>query len=170
MTTLAVSGRRSTNGCPLLQVFVHDVCVFTAVCVHFGWVNCRAQKRDMSHLRHHSAILENICWILTSERIQRILSKIVLRWHRWDELLNWSYYFYFLCIQKVFLSPHKVQIEPLMADGLFWRCLSYFSGPWQCYLIDSQWDSYKPLSFHPNYLNLCSEDEQSFYGFGMTWR
>ncbi len=22
--------------------------------------------------------------------------------------------------------------------------------------------------FHPKYLKLCSEDEQSFYGFGMT--
>ncbi len=41
-------------------------------------------------------------------------------------------YFYFLCLQKVFSSLHKIQIEPLMADGLFWRCLSYFSGPWQC--------------------------------------
>ncbi len=34
-----VPGRRSINGCPLLRVHVHGVCVFTAVCVHFGWVN-----------------------------------------------------------------------------------------------------------------------------------
>ncbi len=27
-------GRRSINGCPLLRVWVHGVCVFTAVCVH----------------------------------------------------------------------------------------------------------------------------------------
>ncbi len=40
-------------------------------------------------------------------------------------------YFYFLCIQKVFSSHYKIQIEPLMADGLPWRCFSYFSGPWQ---------------------------------------
>ncbi len=36
-----------------------------------------------------------------------------------DELLNKCRYFYFLCVQKVFSSLHKVQIEPLMADGLF---------------------------------------------------
>uniref|UniRef100_A0A673IXS9 TOX high mobility group box family member 4-like n=1 Tax=Sinocyclocheilus rhinocerous TaxID=307959 RepID=A0A673IXS9_9TELE len=35
-------GRRSKNGCPLLRVCVHGVCVFTAVCVHFGWDKCRA--------------------------------------------------------------------------------------------------------------------------------
>ncbi len=35
--------RRSINGCPLLRVWVHGVCVFTAVCVHLGWVKCRAQ-------------------------------------------------------------------------------------------------------------------------------
>ncbi len=44
-------GRRSINGCPLLQVCVHGVCVcvFTAVCVHFGWDKCRAQIPSMGH-------------------------------------------------------------------------------------------------------------------------
>ncbi len=84
---------------------------------------------------------------------------MALRWHRGDELLNKLLLFYFFCIQKVFSSLHKIQIEPLMADGLFWRCLSYFSGPWLCYLLGSQWDSYKPPGFHPKYLQLCSEDE-----------
>ncbi len=37
-------GRRSINGCLLLQV-----CVFTAVCVHFGWDKCRAQIPSMGH-------------------------------------------------------------------------------------------------------------------------
>ncbi len=32
-------GRRSINGCPLLWVCVHDVCVFTAVCVHLDGLN-----------------------------------------------------------------------------------------------------------------------------------
>ncbi len=38
-------GRRSINGCPLLQVCVHGVCVYgvcvftVCVCVRFGWVN-----------------------------------------------------------------------------------------------------------------------------------
>ncbi len=36
-------GRRSINDCPLLRVCVQGVCVFTAVCVHLGWVKCRAQ-------------------------------------------------------------------------------------------------------------------------------
>ncbi len=77
--------------------------------------------------------------------------------------------FYFLCVQKVFLMLHNIQIEPLMTDGLLWRCLSYFYGPWQCNLLGSQWDSHKPPGFHPKYFKLCSEDEQSFYGFGTTW-
>ncbi len=34
----------SINGCPLLRVCVHGVCV----CVHFGWVKCRAQIPSMS--------------------------------------------------------------------------------------------------------------------------
>ncbi len=44
-------GCRSINGCPLLRVCVHGVCVcvFTAVCVHFGWVKCRAQIPSMGH-------------------------------------------------------------------------------------------------------------------------
>ncbi len=39
-------GRRSINGCPLLRVCVHGVCVFTAVCVHFGWDKCRTQNSE----------------------------------------------------------------------------------------------------------------------------
>ncbi len=45
-------GRRSINGCPLLRVCVHGVCVFTAVCVHIGahWMGkCRAQIPSMGH-------------------------------------------------------------------------------------------------------------------------
>ncbi len=32
-------GRRTINGCPLLRVRVHSVCVcvFIAVCVHLDW-------------------------------------------------------------------------------------------------------------------------------------
>ncbi len=84
-------------------------------------------------------------------------------------IVEWSHYLYFLCIQKVFSSLHNSQIKPLMADGLFWWCLSYFSGLWQCYLLGSQWDSHKPPGFHPKYLKLCSKDERSFDGFGTTW-
>ncbi len=41
--------RRSINGCPLLRVCVHGVCVFTAVCVQFGLDKCRAQIPNMGH-------------------------------------------------------------------------------------------------------------------------
>ncbi len=34
---------------PLLRVCVHGVCVFTAVCVHFGWVKRRAQIPSMGY-------------------------------------------------------------------------------------------------------------------------
>ncbi len=33
----------------MLRVCVHVVCVFTAVCVHFGWVKCRAQILSMGN-------------------------------------------------------------------------------------------------------------------------
>ncbi len=68
----------------------------------------------------------------------------------------------FLCVQKVFLSFHNIQIEPLTADGQPWRCFSYFSEPRKCYLLGSQWDSHKPPSFYLKYLKMCFEDEQSF--------
>ncbi len=42
-------GRHSINGCPLLRVCVYGVCVFTAVCVHLGWVKCRAQIQSMGN-------------------------------------------------------------------------------------------------------------------------
>ncbi len=66
-------------------------------------------------------------------------------------------YFYFLCVQKLFSLHHKIQIEPLMSDGLPWRCFSYFSGPRQYYLLGSQWDSHKPPGFYLKYLKVCSE-------------
>uniref|UniRef100_A0A671QKU9 Cyclin-G-associated kinase n=1 Tax=Sinocyclocheilus anshuiensis TaxID=1608454 RepID=A0A671QKU9_9TELE len=42
---------RSINGCPLLRVCVHGVCVFTAVCVHLGWVKCRELIPSMGNHR-----------------------------------------------------------------------------------------------------------------------
>ncbi len=48
-----LTGCRSIYGCPLLWLCVHGVCVcvcvFTAVCVHFGWVKCRAQIPSMGY-------------------------------------------------------------------------------------------------------------------------
>ncbi len=58
---------RHSIGCPLLQVCVHGVCVFTAVCVHFGWVKCRYKYRSpylaVCHVTCHYALC------LASERI-----------------------------------------------------------------------------------------------------
>ncbi len=59
---------------------------------------------------------------------------------------------YIFFVQKVFPSLHDITIEPLMADGVSWRCFSYFSGPLQCTLLGSQWDSHKPHGFHLKYL------------------
>ncbi len=43
-------GHRGINDCPLLRV-CHSVCVHycVCVCVHFGWVKCRAQIPSMGH-------------------------------------------------------------------------------------------------------------------------
>ncbi len=43
---------------------------------------------------------------------------------------------------------HNITIEQLMADGVSWRCLSCFSGPWQCNLLGSQWERHKPPGFY----------------------
>ncbi len=53
---------------------------------------------------------------------------------RGDGLLKKSH---FLCVQKVFSSLHKIQIESLMADGFPLRCVSFFSEPRQWYLLGS---------------------------------
>ncbi len=90
--------------------------------------------------------------------IQGMISKMALRWHRGDDTVP-------KCYSKSILIASWVTIEPLMADGVSWRCFSYFSGPWQCNLLGSQWDSHQAPGSHPKYLKLCSEDEQSFYGF-----
>ncbi len=135
-------------------------------------VLCQPHRTEMSSTFVYALILnENSMslwcgWHRTAYAacVQRILSKMVLRWRR-DELLNKVVIFAY----KVFSSLHNVTIEPLMADGVFWWCLSYFSVPWQCYLLGSQWDRHKPPGFHPKYLKLCSEDERSFYGYGTTW-
>ncbi len=79
-------------------------------------------------------------------------------------LLNKVVFFFF--VLKVFSSLHNIQINPLMvmADGVFWQCFSYFSGPWHCNLLGSKWDSHKPPGFHPKYLKLCSKTNKAFMG------
>ncbi len=53
--------RRRSTGCPLLRVCVHGLCVFTAVCVHFGWVKCRAQIPSTFKLLQRISILNKCC-------------------------------------------------------------------------------------------------------------
>ncbi len=36
----------------------------------------------------------------------------------------------FLCAENVYSSLHKIQIEPLIADGVSWRCFSFFIWVW----------------------------------------
>ncbi len=71
-----------------------------------------------------------------------------------------SRYFYFLCVQKVFSSLHKIQVEPLTADGVFWRCFSFFSGPWQSYLYDGTVTSLPVFIY--NILNCVPETNEAF--------
>ncbi len=92
--------------------------------------------------------------------VQGLISKMALRWHREDVTVPYCWIkslFLFYFRTKIFSSLHNITIEPLMADGVSWRCFSYSSGPWQCNLLGSQWDSHKPPGFHPKYLKLCSK-------------
>ncbi len=50
----------------------------------------------------------------------------------------------------------------MMSLILFWALTVQFT-------MQSMRQSHKPPGFHPKYLKLGSEDEQCFYGFGMTW-
>ncbi len=75
------------------------------------------------------------------------------------QIVEWSRYFYFLCVQKVFSSLHNSQ----MADGLFWQCFSYFSGPWQCYLAVNGIDISLPV-FIQNILICVLKTNKAFTG------
>ncbi len=67
------------------------------------------------------------------------------------------------------VQQNQIQLEPLMADGVSWRCFSYFSEPRQCYLSLAVNGTVRSLpGFDLKYLQLCSEDERSFYGVGTT--
>ncbi len=113
---------------------------------------------------------QSVCFLTWAPVSQLFLALLVNSWTHLQEVSrrrrkSWiKSIFRFLCAQNVFSSPHKIQIAHMMADGLFWQCLSYFYGPWQCNLLCSQWDSHKPPGFHLKYLKLWSEDERSFYG------
>ncbi len=84
--------------------------------------------------------------------VQQIFSKMELR----------RRLFIFFTSQKCSHS-FTIQIEPLIADGLFWRCFSYFSVSWQRYLLGSQWDTNHPV-FIQNILNCVLKTNEAFTG------
>ncbi len=59
-------------------------------------------------------------------------------------------------------------VERLISHGLFYGCLCYVSGPGNIAVALMSMEGLRALSFYQKYFNLCSEDEQMFYGFGMT--
>ncbi len=68
--------RCSINGFPL-RVCVHGVCVFTAVCVHFEWVKCRAQILSMGHTHHTwPYVTKSLCMtIFTGNTMEMLMEK-----------------------------------------------------------------------------------------------
>ncbi len=56
----------------LLRVCVHGVCVFTAVCVHFGWVNADHKFREwvtiLGHMSRHSLTFTHLIFYSTWPR------------------------------------------------------------------------------------------------------
>ncbi len=74
-----------------------------------------------------------------------------------EELLNKVIIFVFFVHKK-----HKIEVEPLMSHGLFYRCPYYVSGSVAVYAgSESSRTSLK-------YLNLQSKDESRSYGFETT--
>ncbi len=59
LNTQLLPGRRNINGCPLLRVCVHGVCVCLCVCVCFGWVKCRAQIPSIGY--HTWSYITSLC-------------------------------------------------------------------------------------------------------------
>ncbi len=83
---------------------------------------------NLSHLRHCSAILENIRWTQTAYAV-------LCQPHHTDMLFSFK--------SKRKERRRRIRVAQLTQNSV--------------------------RSFHPKYLKLCSEDEPTFYGFGMTW-
>ncbi len=77
--------------------------------------------------------------------------------------------FLFTRIQKVISQPRKIEVEPLMSHGLFYRCLCYVSGNENIAVALPSMQGLIVLRFLQKYRNLCSKDERRSYGFGMKW-
>ncbi len=55
-----------------------------------------------------------------------------------------------------------------MSHGLFYQCIYYVSGPGNISVVLLSMENQIALRFNKKYLNLFSEDERRFYGFGKT--
>ncbi len=73
---------------------------------------------NSSHLRHTSAILENIRWTQTAYAVLYQPHHTDTLFLLNNDLLNKVIIFIFFAY-KTYSRRFKVQIEPLMADGLF---------------------------------------------------
>ncbi len=79
---------------------------------------------------------------------------------RGEEMLNKLCYFVYFCTQKVFSQVRKIEVQPLMSHGLFYRCPCYVSGTGNIAVALLSMQGQRVLRFNQKYLNLCSEDER----------
>ncbi len=99
-----------------------------------------------------------------------ITSKMALRWHKGDVTVTNCWIKSLFFVQNVFSSLYKRQIEPLMADGVFWRCFSYFSGSLTVQFLA---DATSIPVFIQDILNCVSKMNEAFMGserHGGKWK
>ncbi len=97
--------------------------------------------------------------------VQRIFSKMTLRWYRGDKLLSEVIIFVFFAYKKYSHSFVKLRLNT-------WCDMDYFTDLrfWTLIVIITLlWEGQRAVRMHQKYLNLCSEDELNFYVFGTTW-
>ncbi len=100
--------------------------------------------------------------------VQQIFSKILLCWHRGDELLNKVIIFVLFAYKKYPCSFIQLRLNP-------WCHMDYFTDVLSMFLdLDhvrtlAILEGLRAVRFHQKYLNLCSEDERRSYRFGTTW-
>ncbi len=98
-------GRRSINGCPLLRVCVHGVCV------HFGWVKCRAQIPSMGH--HTWLYVTSLSFTFTSYCV------------KWERLQFYCLIRCLSCLLKALMEKERKRLE-VLSDCLSVRSLKSF--------------------------------------------
>ncbi len=150
-------------------------CHRSAILENILWTLCQPHHTDMFSMFVNALIwtkksISGWCgWHRSAYTVcvQRMLSKMSLRWCGGDELLNKVYFLLSLRTKKYYQrffnygwTTDGRWTIPTMLFILFWALK-----------VLIVWQSMGPSQtsrFHPKYLKLCSEDEQSFYGFGLT--